>query len=158
MILALVTGGILQASSLPYATWKERNQPDPPVLPVCKLGPEAAHIKTMRDLPPAGLIELKRVFEKDGISDVDGPFNSTDVIDGKTPMRRFIRAYLVKTELVVWYEKGGLTSGPRTVLLTRTNWNNEKTADFRTVPNTFFTGNLCAATSALLDGVHVGSP
>lgn len=158
MMLALVTGAILQASSLPYATWKERNQPDPPVLPACKLGTEAAHIETMRDLPPAGLIELKRVFERDGISDVGGPFNSTDVIDGKTPMRRFMRAYLVKTELVVWYEKGGLAPGPRTVLLIRKNWNNEKTSNFRMVPNTFFMGNLCAATRAILDGVNVASP
>lgn len=158
MILALVTGAILQASPLPYATWKERNQPDRPVLPACNLGTDAAHIKTMSDLPPAGLTELKRIFERDGISDVGGPFNSTDVIDGKTPMRRFIRAYLVKTELVVWYETGRPASGSRTVLLTRTNWNNEKTSNSRTVSNTFFSGNLCAATRAILDGVHVASP
>lgn len=158
MILAIVTGTILQASSLPYPTWKERNQPDAALLPSCKLGTDAAHIETMRGLPPAALTELKRLFETDGISDVGGPFNSTDVIHDKTPRRRFIRAYHVQTELVVWYETGGFVSGPRTVLLTQKSWKNAKTANFRTVPNTFLTGNLCAATRALLDGVLVASP
>jgi hypothetical protein len=158
VILLTLASAALQASSLPYLTWKERNQPDAPVLPKCELGSDAAHIRSMADLPSAALVEVKRLFKSYGISDVGGPFNSTDVIDGVVPQRRFIRAYRVRTELIIWYEKGGFVSGPRTVLMTQTNQNNERTSTFRTVRDTFFTGNLCAATKAILDGVQVATP
>ncbi len=126
MILLTLANAALQASSLPYLTWNERNQPDAPILPNCELGSDAVYIKSMADLPSAALTEVNRLFESYGISDVGGPFNSTDVIDGMVPQRRFIRAYRVRTELIVWYEKGGFVSGPHTVLMTQTNQNNGK--------------------------------
>ena len=158
VILLTLASAALQASSLPHLTWKGRNQPDAPVLPKCELGSDAVHIKSMADLPSSALIEVNRFFKSYGISDVGGPFNPTDIIDGMVPRRRFIRAYRVRTELIVWYETGGFVSGPRTILMTQRNQNNESTSNFRTVRDTFFTGNLCAATKAILDGVQVATP
>jgi hypothetical protein len=146
---------LAQATSLPPETWKERNHPDMPSLPACALGAGVPVIERMADLPPTVAAELVRFFAPDIISEADGPFNSTDVIGGNVPTRRFIRAYHVGSDWIVWYELGGgRVAGPRTIALH--DRNARKT--MMVAPGTTFAGDLCAASKAIVSRVRTAAP
>ncbi len=52
----------LQSASLLPETWKERNNPDMPVLPACDLGPTSPAVTRKNHLPAGVLTELDRYF------------------------------------------------------------------------------------------------
>jgi len=153
-MMLLLLGALAQAAPLPPQTWKERNHPDMPSLLACDLGGSAPVIERMADLPPNVATELTRLFAPDVISEADGPFNSTDVISGNVPSRRFIRAYQVGGDWIVWYELGGRIAGPRTIALHARNAQRTIMAEHGTT----FAGDLCAASKAILNGVRTASP
>ncbi|MHA6768823.1 hypothetical protein [Sphingobium ummariense] len=154
-MMLLVLGALAQATPLPPQTWKERNHPDMPSLPACDLSGSAPVIERMADLPPTVATELTRLFAPDIISEADGPFNNTDVIGDNVPTRRFIRAYHVGSDWIVWYELGGgQVAGPRTIALRTRNTRNTITA----AHGTTFAGDLCAASKAIVAGVRTASP
>lgn len=153
--MLLLVGALVQATSLPPQTWKERNHPDMPSLPACDLGIGAPVIEKMADLPPTVSAELTSFFAPNVISEADGLFNSTDVIGGNVPTRRFIRAYHVGHDWIVWYELGGgRASGPRTIALHDRNARRTMTV----TPGTTFAGDLCAASKAIASGARTASP
>lgn len=152
--LALLT--MLQATSLPPEVWKERNQPDMPVLPPCELGGGATMVRSMKGLPADVAAELARFFSNEPMSDVGGPFNSTDVVDGPVPQRRFLRAYQTGQYWVIWYQLGGSASGPRTIALRRNGRPGNQTP-FQVAPGTALAGDLCMATKAIVSGVRSAS-
>jgi len=152
MLGSILLGALLQSTGLPPATWKERNHPDMPLLPACDLGGSAV-VTTMADLPLPVSAELKRFVGPDGISDADGPFNSTDVVGDGVPQRRFLRAYPTGDIWIIWFETGGNVSGPRTIALYRDPNSAAFSPTFQARPGTMFAGNLCAASKAILAGV-----
>ena len=149
----------LQAAALPPDTWKERNLPDMPVLPPCDLGPTSPPV-TRKDRLPAGVVtELDRYFRAGGgLSEGAGPFNKTDVVSGDVPLRRFTRAYHVSGYWIIWYEWGGLVYRTRTIALALDRTDNDPKISYRVQPGRNFTGNLCAATKAIVAGVESGVP
>ncbi len=158
MMLFLV-GAVLQATLLPAETWKERNHPDMPRIGMCRLTGSQAIVTTINQLPPQVRLELVRFFGPvGGLSDANGPFNSTDVIDGSVPSRRFIRAYHVAGRWIIWYEKGGMFHNVQTLALTPSNETHDGVALYRATGDTTFAGDPCAATRAILSGVINASP
>ena len=158
MIAAILLGAMLQAAPLRPEVWKERNQPDMPVLQACELGSDTMIANSLRQLPADVVIELSRFF--DGsifMSDAGGPFNSTDVVDGPVPQRRFLRAYQSGRYWLIWYEQGGRASGPRIIALYRDVARRNHPAAFRIAPGTLLAGNLCMAMKAILSGVRSAS-
>ena len=86
----------LQSASLSPETWKERNDPDMPLLPGCDLGPNYLAVTRKDHLPAGVLTELDRYSRPaGGLSEAGGPFNKSDVVDWNVPVRRFIRTYHV---------------------------------------------------------------
>lgn len=116
MLVPVVLSALLQSTSLPPATWKERNHPDMPIFPACELGGGPV-VTTMADLPHAVSAELKPFVGHGRISDADGPFNITDVVGYDVPQRRFLRAYPTGNIWIIWFEVGGRVAGPRTIAL-----------------------------------------
>lgn len=154
-MMRLLLGALVQATPLPPQTWKERNHPDMPLLPACDLGGSAPVIKKRADLPPGVAAKLTRLFAPGVISEADGPFNSTDVIGGDVPTRRFIRAYHVGSDWIIWYELGGgRASGPRTIAMHDRNASRTMMA----APGTTFAGDLCAASKAIASGARTATP
>jgi len=154
-MMLLILGALVQATSLPPQTWKERNHPDMSLLPACNLGGSAPVIERMADLPRTVAAELTRLFAPDVISEADGPFNSTDVVGGNVPIRRFIRAYHVGSDWIVWYELGGgRVAGLRTIALHARNERRTIMAEHGTT----FAGDLCAASKAIVAGVRTARP
>jgi hypothetical protein len=87
-------GAILQIAALEPEVWKERNHPEEPVLQPCELGNATTSAHTFAELPSDVALELARFFDATpAMSDRGGLFNSTDVVDGNVPQRRFLRAY-----------------------------------------------------------------
>jgi hypothetical protein len=154
MMMSVLLGTAIQTVPLPPAVWKERSRPDMPVLAPCDLGEGSIVTKTLAELPEGVAAEVLRGFGPAGISDAGGPFNSTDVVNPSVPARRFIRAYLVKGYWIIWYERGGFVSGPRTVALSRVRNGAADASAYRMMPGTVFTGDLCTATKAILAGVR----
>lgn len=149
---------ILQAGALPPETWKERNHSDMPAIPACKRGRQGSSDKIAK-LPKDVSDELKRFFGPDGgLSEANGPFNSTDVHDGRVPSRRFLRAYHIGKTWVVWYEHGGFFHNLQTIALAPRPGSNSTSEPLRIQPGTTFFGNLCAATTAIVGGVRTGAP
>jgi hypothetical protein len=65
-------------------------------------------VHTIKGLPNDVNVLLGRQKEgPDGIADVGEPFNRTDVVDRRLPMRRFIVAGVSSTSVLVAYEQGG---------------------------------------------------
>lgn len=158
MITAAVLLAMLQSTSLPMPAWKERNNPDRPVLPSCALAGGATIADSIQQLPEGVSRELARFFgDKAAMSDTGEPFNSTDVVDGVVPQRRFVRAYQAGRYWVIWYEHGGIGYAVKTIALRQTEASGDRT-DFQTLPGTTFTGDLCAATKAMVSGVRSTSP
>jgi hypothetical protein len=155
MLVPVLLSALLQSTSLPSATWKERNHPDMPVFPACDLGGGPV-VTTMADLPQAVSAELTRFVGPGPISDADGPFNSTDVVDGTVPQRRFLRAYLTEKAWIIWFEVGGSVAGPRTIALYRDPRSPASYPTFEARRGTMFAGDLCAASKAILAGVVTG--
>ncbi|WP_380785162.1 hypothetical protein [Sphingomonas sp. R86521] len=155
----LLSIAMLQVNPLPPETWKERNHPDMPILPACDLGNQADIADSIASLPKEVSVELAR-FSKSGggISEANGPYNGTDVVDGSVPTRRFIRAYHVQNKWIVWYEHGGLVTGIVTLGLELDNSTKDGRRAYRAMPGTVLSGDLCAATKALLAGVRSGNP
>lgn len=158
MIPGVLLAVLLQAAPLPPATWKERNHPDMPSLPACDLGKGTRLARSIAELPREVAAEIMRVFGTDGLSDAGGPFNSTDVIDGPVPRRRFIRAYVFQDRSIIWFQTGGFAGGPRTISVIRRYSTTADKARFQTIPGTVFGGNLCAASKAIMAGVLTASP
>ncbi|RSU54844.1 hypothetical protein [Sphingobium yanoikuyae] len=151
--LASAPGDIVpQGHVLPPATWKERNHPDMPVLPHCDLDGAQA-VNKMAELPEIVSSEIARVFASGGISEADGPFNSTDFVDGSVPRRRFLRGYRSADYWIIWFEVGGNAGGPRTIALRRSTHAPASSPAFQARPGTIFAGDLCAASKAILAGV-----
>lgn len=151
--LASAPGDIVsQGNALPPATWKERNHPDMPALPQCDLDGAQA-VNKMAELPEIVSSEIARVFASGGISEADGPFNSTDFVDGPVPRRRFLRAYRSGDYWIIWFEVGGNAGGPRTIALRRRIHAPASSPAFQAKPGTIFAGDLCAASKAILAGV-----
>lgn len=157
-MLLLLGMAILQATPLPPETWKERNHPDMPVIPKCDLGKDAAIGTSIASLPQQIALELTRFFGPGGgLSEANGPYNSTDVSDGNhVPTRRFLRAYHVRDYWIIWYEHGGM--GQTTLALTPDNERRHGERPYRVTPGTALAGNLCTATKALIAGVRTGNP
>jgi hypothetical protein len=156
-MLLLLSMAMSQASPLPPETWKEGNHPDMPVLPACGLGKGAGMSVSIANLPKEASSELLRYFKSGGgIAEADGAYNSTDVVDGKIPRYRFIRAYHVKDYWIIWYERGGIVTGQMTLALEPDKVAKDGRHNYRTMPGTALSGNLCAATKALLIGVRSG--
>ena len=159
MIFLLLSIAMLQANPLPPETWKERNHPDMPVLPACDLGKKAKIATSIASLPREVSVELARFSRSGGgISEANGPYNSTDVVDGHVPTRRFIREYHVQNHWIVWYEHGGFVTGIVTLGLELDNSTKGGGRAYRAMPGTVLSGDLCAATKALLAGVRTGNP
>lgn len=153
LALASAPGDIVsQGNALPPATWKVRNHPDRPALPHSDLGGAQA-VNRMTDLPETVSSEIARVFASGGISEADGPFNSTDFVDGPVPWRRFLRAYRSADYTIIWFEVGGNAGGPRTIALRRSTRAPASSPAFQARPGTIFVGDLCAASKAILAGV-----
>jgi hypothetical protein len=153
-------GAILQIAALGPEVWKERNHPEEPVLQPCELGKATTITHTFAELPGDVALELARFFDTTpAMSDKGGLFNSTDVVDGNVPPRRFLRAYQRGDYWVIWYERGGgLASGPRTIALRRSSEQGSQAIRFDVAPGTSFTADLCAATKATLAGVRSSFP
>jgi hypothetical protein len=159
MLLALLSA-MLQSAPLSPSAWKERNQPDTPNMPACELGEGVLVMESIKTLPHDGEAAVRRSFGPHGLSDAGGPFNSSDVISSQSApqTRRFLRAYQVQAYLVVWYEKGGgMAAGPRTVAFMRRGRSTETASDYEMIPGTIFSGDLCAATKAILVGVRIAA-
>ncbi len=156
----MVVGALLQASTLPPATWKERNQPDSPTLPPCDLGKGARQVDSLAALPAQVREALIQAFRADaGMADVGGRFNRTDFVsDESVPRRRFIRAYQADGYWIIWYERGGQVYGHRIVALHQRQARRAATPDWQLVTNSFLSGNLCEASKAILVGVRSGLP
>lgn len=155
LALMLQTTALMpQTTPLPNAAWKERNQPEMPRLPPCALQ-DASVVMTLTALPEPLAVEIQRFFESiGGMSDAGGPYNSTDVIDGKVPRSRFLRAYRVGNAWIIWFEKGGFVSGPRTLAFRENKQVRAGERAYQAMPGTFFSGELCMATKAILAGVR----
>lgn len=154
----LLAALILQATALPAETWKERNHPDMPRLPICNFRSKA-HTNKIIDLPKEVSSELARFFKPaGGLSESNGPFNSTDVVDGRVPSRRFLRAYPIGSIWVVWYEHGGFSHNIQTIALVKQANDHSNGASLRVQGGTTFGGDLCAATKAIVAGVRTGTP
>ena len=159
MIAMILLAAMLQTAPLRAEVWKERNQPDMPVLPRCDLGSGTTIADSIKALPTDVVGELTRFFEATiPMSDAGGPFNSTDVVDGRVPNRRFLRAYRTERYWVIWYELGGRISGPRTIALHRNPARTNRAAMFQIAPGTAFAGDLCIAAKAILSGVRSATP
>lgn len=144
---------LAQVTPLPPETWKERNHPDMPSLPACDLGAGMPVIERMADLPLIVTAELTRFFAPDVISEADGPFNSTEVIGGNVPTRRFVRAYHIGSDWIVWYELGGRVARPRTIALHDRNAQKTMTV----TPGKTFAGDLRAASKAIVSAICTAS-
>lgn len=156
-MVLLLGMAMLQASPLPPETWKERNHPDMPVLPACDLGRDAGMSLSIANLPKEAASELYRYFKSGGgIAEADGPYNSTDVVDGKIPTYRFIRAYNVRDYWIIWYERGSIGTSQVTIALEQDKAAKDGRHTYRTMPGTALSGDLCEATKALLVGVRSG--
>lgn len=138
--------------------WQERHFPPALVVPACAFERPAREVRLLRALPAQVQAELSRFFGRGGgLADVDGEFNATDVIDDrKVPQRRFIRAYLTDDVWFIWFEQGGLARHVSLVALRRGNQQAGSPADYRVAPNSYFSGNLCAASKAFLAGAWAG--
>ncbi len=148
----------LQAAALPPDTWKERNHPDMPIVSACKIGHETP-VSKFSKLPVAVRVELNRFFGPvGGLSEADGPFNSSDVVNGKVPSRRFIKAYHLGNAWVIWYERGGFFHNLQTIELASQANDRDKGNTLRVQPATTFIGDLCTATKAIVGGVRTGTP
>jgi hypothetical protein len=102
---------------------------------------------------------LRRGQLRGSLSEVNGPYNSTDVSDGNhVPTRRFLRAYHVRDYWIIWYEHGGIVTGQTTLALTPDNERRHGGRIYRVTPGTSLAGNLCTATKALIAGVRTGNP
>jgi hypothetical protein len=157
MMLFLLGMAMLQASSLSPETWKERNNPDVPVLPACNLGRGATIAHSIASLPKAASTEISRFFRAGGgISEADGSYNSTDVTGDGVPQRRFLRAYHVQNYWIIWYERGGFVTGRVTLALELDKAAKGGAEVYQAMPGTVLSGDLCAATKALLVGVRSG--
>lgn len=158
MIATILLGAMLQMAPLPHEVWKERNRPDMPVLPPCDLGYGATIAHSIKGLPADVVSELTRFFDAAmPMSDAGGPFNGIDIVDGPVPNRRFLRAYQAGRYWVIWYERGGIVSGPRTIALHRNPTRENGASAFRMAPGTAFAGDLCIATKAIVAGVRSAS-
>ncbi len=158
-MIATILLAALQAAPVGSPAWKERNHPDMPVFPNCEIAGGATVARSIRELPADVAAELTRYFNAAiPMSDADGPFNSTDVEEGRPiPHQRFIRAYRNGRLWVIWYELGGRVRGPRTIAVELTPAGRNKAPSFRVDPGTSLTGNLCMATKAILSGVRSAS-
>lgn len=155
-MMLFLLGAMLQAAPLPPETWKERNRPDMPAISACELGAGSRIAATITQLPDEVAAELHRFFGPEGgISEANGLYNSTDVVNGGVPVRRFLRAHQVGDYWIVWYERGGLAAGQRTIALKRDG--NREGSTYRMLPGTTFRGDLCAATKAIAAGVRSGN-
>ncbi|PSJ40540.1 hypothetical protein [Allosphingosinicella deserti] len=158
MIAIIMTGALLQAEPLPPETWKERNLPDTPVFPPCPLSEDIV-VHSLMQVPVEVSTELNRFFkDSTPMSDAGGPFNSIDVVDGRVPSRRFLRAYQAGRYWVIWYELGGFASGLRTIALRRDELRRNGASTYQIAPGTAFAANLCIATRAILSGVRSAAP
>lgn len=158
-MLMLLGMAILQAAPLPPETWKERNHPDMPVIPKCNVGKDATIAISIASLPDPIAAELTRFFGAGGLSEANGPYNSTDVSNGNhVPTRRFLRAYHVRDYWIIWYEHGGIVTGQTTLALTSDSERRHGERPYRVTPGTALAGNLCIATKALIAGVRTSNP
>lgn len=157
MITTILLAAMLQTVPLSPEVWKERNRSDMPALPACKLGDDATIAHSIKELPSEVATEITRFFGvATPMSDAGSPFNSTDVVDGVVPNRRFLRAYQAGHYWVIWYERGGSVSGARTIALRRDAALGA--TGFRMTPGTMFAGDLCVATKAIMAGVRNATP
>ena len=154
-IMIFLISAMLQTAPLPPATWKERNQPDMPVLQPCQISEGSKVVHSIKQLPNDVSAELARFFnDAVPMSDASGPFNSTDVISGPIPQRRFVRAYQSGRYWIIWYEQGGSVGGLRTIALHRNARRDGSSPLFQAVPGSLFAGEPCMATKAILAGVR----
>ncbi|KAA9011971.1 MULTISPECIES: hypothetical protein [Sphingobium] len=157
-MIATILLAMVQTAPVPSRAWKERNQPDMPVLPPCEPGNGATLVHSIKALPDEVSAELARFFHDGyGMADVGEPFNSTDVVEGTVPQRRFIRAYHSGNYWVIWYEQGGIIHALQTIALHRERRPGQRPA-FQMAPGTSFTGDLCIATKAIISGVRGINP
>lgn len=157
--MILLAAFAIQIASAHSQAWEERHHPDMPVLPACELHGSVNPVTRMADLPADVAMELHRFFgPAGGLSDADGLFNSTDVIGDDVPGRRFIRAYHVGGNWVIWYERGGFIHNNRTIALRSQRERQGRTLQWTAEPATTFVGDLCAATKAIASGVRTGTP
>ncbi|MDV3458385.1 hypothetical protein RZN05_15410 [Sphingomonas sp. HF-S4] len=138
---------VLQASPIPKM----------PELPTCSFEQSAKLVERKTDLPGDVSAEVERQFGfTKGIAEAGDYFESTDNIRfSDAPRARFLRAYSVGKTWLIWFEKGGsMASGPRLIALAPPSAGGSGPGEISAVPNSYFAGNLCAASRAFLAGVR----
>lgn len=157
MLIAMMLGLFIQSPPLSAAAGKERNLPDMPRLAPCNIKADVM-ASSMRALPAPVRSELLSFFAPDrGIADAGESYNSTDVITGSVPGRRFLRAYRAGPTWIVWYESGGLMTMHHVIAI-RSEASSRGQVAYRVQPGTSLGGNLCAASKAILAGVLTSRP
>lgn len=70
--------------------------------------PSLTEVLSLSQLPPGLAVAIgRRKIGLEGIADVQEPFNSTDAVDSRVPLRRFIVGGLSAKSALVAYEQGG---------------------------------------------------
>jgi hypothetical protein len=133
---------ILFATSIECGAWSDSN-PDF----TCKLRHRSTNIDSLRRYPPNIRAYLKKQFEP--MADRGQFYNNTDVVTRPAPFARFIRGGKAGAYWFLWYEHGGIAYWKK-VEVFGVGHGGRVASVANAMVNS---GNLCAATDHLLDGL-----
>ncbi len=128
--------------------------PEMPSIAPCVFDEPDLRVERKSGLPPEVLAGVAKAFAPIGIADVGEYFESTDVISGKYPQARFLRAYLVRDTWFLWYERGGIALSRFSIAFVQMRDANTRIMVWAPAPGSLFVDNLCAGTKAYLAGVR----
>jgi hypothetical protein len=159
MIALLFALTALQSAPAPSPA-RKLGFPPMPQLAACTIPGQSKVATSLSELPAGVRAEIERFFKPDhGIADANGQFNSSDAItDLSIPQRRFLRAYQVGTTWILWYEIGGVVLQRHTIALFPSHDRDAAPGTYEIQASTTFSGNLCAANRAIIDGARSTGP
>lgn len=128
--------------------------PEMPNIAPCLFDEPDLRVERKSGLPPEVLAGVVRAFAPTRIADAGEYFESTDVVSGKYPQARFLRAYFVRDTWFLWYERGGIALSRFSIAFIQMRDAETRTMVWAPAPGSLFVNNLCAGAKAYLLGAR----
>ena len=128
--------------------------PEMPSVAPCVFDEPDLRVERKSGLPSEVLAGVAKAFAPTGIADAGEYFESTDVISGKYPRARFLRAYFVRDTWFLWYERGGIALSRFSIAFIQMRDARTRAMVWAPAPGSMFVDNLCAGTKAYLSGAR----
>ena len=147
--LTFISGASLQSASAQSVATRF----SAPVPAGCQLSQPARVVTSLRDLPDVAA-EFRRLnLDIPDVGEKFIPFDVEDKASAGLPHRQFVRAYVFKDKIIVWYYRGGLVTNFHIAELRMQRDTMKNAPLLLRFTGRKLVGPPCAATEALLAGV-----